>query len=317
MKKIYFIYVIAIILVLNSCNNSNNLPTIGIVQISDDPILDVARLSAIQSLKEAGLIYDQNIKIKYVSAQSELSNIPLILKSFENDKVKAILTVGTPCMMSAANMITKIPVVFTVSFSPEQMSIKAPENLYGYYDPLNVMPILELIKKIDTSIHTIGIPYNPGEPNAEYSAKKLIREAGNNNFHVFTQAVSNSNVITQNVQYLINKNIDALLISADNTMYQGLTYVASLAAKNKIPIFVTEPSQADNGAAIGLGISYQNWGKLSGEMLAQIIKGDKINDNKIRAFTDVELVVNKKLAQDQGLIIPQNIINKANKIITK
>lgn len=317
MKKFILIFFVVLLVVFGACNKKNDLPTIGIVQIADDPVLDIARESAIKALKDAGFEDGKNINIEYVSAQGEISNIQMILKSFEGDNVAAILTNSTPCMSAAAGNIKNIPVVFTVAFGPDQIGIKAPDNLYGYYDPLDMKTFLELVKETVPNLKTIGLPYNPGEPNAEYSAKRLIAEAKLMNIEVVTQAVSNSSEIIQAAQALLTNNIDIFVAAADNTMYQGLTTLYSIAEKAKKPIFVTDPYQAKKGAAIGFGVNYQEWGRLSGEMLVKIMKGEKIEGEKIRAITDYQIVVNNKAAKSQNIVIPQNIINKANKIINE
>jgi len=114
-----------IVVLLVACGKEKDrLYTIGIVQITSDPVLDEARKGVIASLEEEGFIEGKNITIDYKNAQGDIFNILLILRKFISDKVDMVITNSTPCMVAAAQAITEIPVVFTVAFSPEQLKMK-------------------------------------------------------------------------------------------------------------------------------------------------------------------------------------------------
>jgi hypothetical protein len=54
-----------ILFVACDAKKENGLYTIGIVQITEDPLLDEARTGVIDSLKEEGFIEGKNIRINY------------------------------------------------------------------------------------------------------------------------------------------------------------------------------------------------------------------------------------------------------------
>lgn len=315
MKNLYCLLFIIMSFSFISCNKTDNIPEIGILQFSDDIVLDKARQAALESLKEAGLIEGKDYKVNYMSAQGEVSNIQMILKSFKSAKVSVILTNGTPCMVGAASQIKDIPVVFTVAFAPQQLGINPSDNLYGYYDPFELKSFIKLIQEIIPNAKRIGLPFNPGEANAAFASKQLIDEAKKVGIEILTQPIVSSNDMVQAAQSLISKNVELFVLSADNAAYQGIPALATIAKRFKKPIFVTDPSNVATGAAIGFGVNYEEWGRASGELLAKILKNEKISVGKINPITKYELIINNKAIQEQGLIVPDEVIKKANKII--
>jgi putative ABC transport system substrate-binding protein len=94
----------------------------------------------------------------------------------------------------------------------------------------------------------------------------------------------------------------------------GLNVLAKIATESKIPLFVSDPHQAEKGAAIGMGVNYERWGYLSGLKAVEILKGRTIQQ-PIEPITETELLINKKACEAQGLILPQSLLDKATRIL--
>ena len=301
---------------LAACQPSQKKITVGYVQITQDPVLDKAKAGVFRALSDSGFIDGQNIKILDNNAQGDLSMINTILQSLLSQNVDLIITNSTPCMTAAAQVIRTIPVVFTVAFGPEQLGFKTiPANLNGIFDPLKVADFVDVMQECIPGMKRIGIPYNNAEPNAEYSVKVLSKEFSNRGIELVTAAVTSTNDIIQAGQYLAGQRIDALVAAADNTIYLGLPVLAKLASDKKIPLFVTDPLQAEKGAAIGLGVSYDQWGYQSGLKAVEILKGKPVSGNRIQPITGFELLINRKACADQGLEVPETVTSRATRVI--
>lgn len=318
MKHIRVFSLIALICILAvSCGKKVDTITIGYLQIVQDPSLDVAKEGVFQALKDSGYIVGTNFKILDNNAQGDMSMIPTILQSFISQNVDIIVTNSTPCMISAAQMVKEIPVVFTVAFSPEDMGVKpVPDNLYGVYDPYDVVKFADLLNSLMPNLKKVGLPYNNSERNAEFSAKRIIEELSKRNIEVVTVSVNSSNDITTAGNFLIDKKVEAIVVAADNVVNLGQSLLGKVAIENKIPLFVTEPMNASKGAAIGYGVSYQQWGYQAGLKVIDLLKGRTIeNADKIVPLETMMLLINKTAADKQGLVIPDSIMKKADKVI--
>jgi len=91
--------------------------------------------------------------------------------------------------------------------------------------------------------------------------------------------------------------------------------VVQVADKNKIPIIAGESSVVEAGGLATIGINYEKLGRQTGEMAAKIIDGAQPQDTAVESQKDVDIIVNKKNADLMGITIPDDIMNKAAKVI--
>jgi putative ABC transport system substrate-binding protein len=316
MKHFHFFLSILLLFCLAGCQPAQKKITIGYVQITPDPVLDAAKAGVFRALADSGFIDGQNIKILDNNAQGDLSMINMILQSFLSQNVDMVITNSTPCMAGAAQTIRNIPIVFTVAFSPDQVGMKTtPDNLNGVFDPLKTGDFVDLIQLCIPGLKRIGIPFNNAEPNAEYSEKMLSKEFSRRGITLVTAGVTSSNDILQAGQYLASQQIDAMVVSADNTVYLGLPVLAKLASDQKIPLFVTEPLQVEKGACIGFGANFEQWGYQSGLKAVEILKGRVSAGNRIEPIIKYDLIINRKACAEQGLQVPDSLTSRATRII--
>ncbi len=316
MKKGIYLIVSSLLVffLLSSCSQKDtSLKTIGIIQIVEDIELDKGREALISLLKDSGFVDGKNIKINYQNAQGEISNIPMIINQFKTNKVDLIITITTPCTIAAAQLIKDIPIVFSIAFSPEQMGSKDyGKNICGSYDPYNIEDFGSLIKEVLPNKFRVGLPYNSTEVNANYSRNKIKKDLSAAGFEVVDMNVNTSNDLLQVAQALIQKNIDMFMVGADNVVTLALPSLVKIANENKKPIFTTEASNIEKGAAIGFGTDYKLWGQESGKIAVKILKGEEAQSTEI---VGKRLYINLSAAQAQGLIISDNLINRADKVI--
>lgn len=316
MNRLLSLLCFAYIVLFTACQPGEKKITIGYVQITPDPVLDAAKSGVFKALADSGFVDGQNIKILEKNAQGDLSMINMILQSFQSQNVDLVITNSTPCMIAAAQTIKGIPVVFTVAFGPEQVGIKNPPvTLTGVYDELRVKEIVDLMVECIPGLKRVGYPYNNSEANAEYSARVLDPEFARRGIEVVHAVVNSTNDILQCGQFLSGKQVDAMIVAADNTVYLGLNALTKIASEHKIPVFVTDAMQVDKGAAVGIGISYNMWGYLSGLKAVAILKGAKPSDTPIERIGKYELIVNQKAALAQGLVVPQSVLDRADRVI--
>ncbi|HPN29356.1 MAG TPA: ABC transporter substrate-binding protein [bacterium] len=299
-----------------SCNSKETkIFKVGFIQLIEEEQLDIAASGVFEGLKQSGFVDGQNIKIIKKNAQGDLANISLILKTFESENIDLIITNTTPCMAAAAKLIKKIPVVFTVSFSPQDIGLaNPPSNLSGYYDPYDLTSFVSLMQECIPAIKKIGLPYNSAEVNAQFAAGKIKIICKENNIEVFESPIISINDIPNAAQALAMNKIDAFVVAADNTVYAGITGLMRIAKEFNIPIFVTDPSIVKNGASIGYGIDYYDWGFQSGKLAADILSGNKKNGTLI-SYNAYRLAINEKSCKEQNISFPESVMNKADTII--
>ena len=314
MKQKNSIVLLFLMILVSACNGGPGKITVGYVQINEDVVLNVAKEGVFEALADSGFIVGETIKLIDNNAQGDLSMIITILQSLQARGVDLIITNSTPCMVAAAQLISDIPVVFTVTFGPSQMGLKTvPDNIYGFYDPLDSKNFADMLLEILPRTKRIGIPYNNAEPNASYSAEKFSKEFESRGIEVVKSSLTSVNDIVMVGQNLLAQKIDALIVTADNTVYSGLNALSKIAGEANVPLFVSDPLQAEKGAAVGMGVNYRQWGYLSGLKAVEILRG-RTPAKRIEAIEGTDFVINEKACMDQMLFVPPAIKGKARLI---
>jgi ABC-type uncharacterized transport system substrate-binding protein len=75
------------------------------------------------------------------------------------------------------------------------------------------------------------------------------------------------------VQSLIQRGVDAIIISADNLSYTGFPAIIRAARAASVPVFTTEPALVEQGATGAIGDDFEAWGAQSGHLAAKVLAG--------------------------------------------
>src|SRR5690554_4927074 len=102
-KCLGFVLLFIISLSLNGCSteNSKEIVSIGISQIIENPVLDLAREGFIDALKDKGYEDGKNIEIDTQFAQGDIALTTTIAQNFVSQKKDLILAISTPSAQSA------------------------------------------------------------------------------------------------------------------------------------------------------------------------------------------------------------------------
>lgn len=68
-------------------------------------------------------------------------------------------------------------------------------------------------------------------------------------------------------------------------------------------------------SSVALGVNYHNLGLETGKITARILKGEKAGDIAVYSASELDLMVSKKNASEQGLSVPQSILDKAKTVV--
>ncbi|MDN5662048.1 MAG: ABC transporter substrate-binding protein, partial [Brevibacterium aurantiacum] len=161
---------------------------------------------------------------------------------------------------------------------------------------------------------TVGIVYSSGEVNSQVQvdlAKKAAKDMG---VEIKEATIANSSELAQAVDSL--GKVDAYYVPTDNNVVSAVTTMVQAAEKNKALLVGSEAGQVEQGAAITRGIDYTKLGEQTGKMALKILQdGEKPADMPVETSSDLELVVNPKAAKAQGVEIPKELIDEADKVI--
>lgn len=319
MKKT--IILLIFMLLTNEVIASKNIQKVYINQIVKHPALDMTVKGIIDSLEQNGYIQDKNIEIHIESAQGNPVLASQIATKFINQKADVVVGVGTIAAQSFLkySKANKVKLVFSSVTDPVQSGIVEDithpgNNVSGVSNFVELEPQLALFKKIQPNLKTIGVLYNPGEANSLSMNKHLTKICKKLDITLILQAATKTSDMPQAATKLAN-NVDAIFISNDNTALAAIKSIIAVASKVKIPVYVSDTDTVNMGAVAALGPNQYEIGLQTGAIIVRILRGETINNIAVEFPKKTELYLNKDAATKIGVNFPDDILNKAFKII--
>lgn len=249
---------------------------IGISQLVEHAALDDAKHGFEDGLEELGV----NAKIDYKNSQGDIANTMSIAEKFVSDDVDLIYAIATPAAQSAKQSTSDIPVLFSAVTDPVKAEIvddweNPGANITGTSDMATTLSEqLQMFKKIDPSIETIGILYNTSESNSEAQIQEVKALAPEEGLEVITVGVSSVNELPQAIDSILGK-VDALYNVSDNLVASSVELVTSKLIEKGMIAVSAEESQVAGGILITNGLSYYELGKETAKMAKEILVDGK------------------------------------------
>lgn len=288
--------------------------TIGINQLVQHPALDSATAGFKQAFEDAGV----EVTFEEQNANGEQGTALTIAQQFASDNLDLVLAVATPAAQATAQNITDIPVLFTAVTDAESADLvdsnEAPGgNVTGTSDAAPIEDQLELLRQLVPDVDSIGIVYASGEVNSQVQVDAVEEAAGPLGIEVKTQTVTTVNEIQQAVDAL--GDVDAIYVPTDNMVVSGIASLVQVAEQNQIPVIGAEAGTVEGGAIATLGIDYTELGRQTGEMALRILQdGADPATMPVETATEFTYVINEDAAERQGVEIPQEILDKAERV---
>jgi len=292
---------------------------VGITQIVEHPALDATREGFKEELAEQGYKEGEDVVYKYQNAQGDMSTAQTIANDFAQENLDLILSIATPTSQAVVNTIQETPILFSAVTDPEGAglvkSLEQPQgNVTGTSDLTPVGKQFELFKKMDSSIEKVGILYNSGESNSVFLADLAEEAAKEEGLELIRGTLTSSSEVNQTAQSLVGR-VDAIYVPTDNTVVSAIQSVIKVANENNLPLIVADNNSVDAGALATMGIDYYKLGRQTGKMAVKILEGKDPAELPVERTEEAKLIINLKAAEKMNVEVPQELIDKASKVI--
>ncbi len=284
---------------------AKSVKQVAIIQIIEHPALDATRQGILDELQ------NKELKIDFQSAQGSSALATQIAQKFVGAAPAVMVGIGTTATQAliSANQQHLIPIVFSSVTDPKGARIvKNLSNPEGTVTGVSnfVDPGLQfdLFKKILPNLSTIGIIYNPGEPNSVTLVAEMQKIAARKGLELIFATANTSADIAQATQTLIPK-VQAIFINNDNTALSAFDSIVNISTKHRIPVFCSDLDMVDHGALAALGANQYEIGKQTGKLILKILQGESPNQIPVLFPNKTETRINAAQAAKLGLKIPE------------
>ena len=323
-KRLFsLVFIMVMMLIMVGCKKVEF--RIGIVQYVSAGALDSAREGIEEALKEGGFVNGKNVKITVYNPQAKSEDLATMAEQAiqDNDLVFAIATpVALVLKAEAEKQGSDIPILFTAVTDPVASGIiasatKPGGNISGTSDMNPVADQIALAKELGITVNKVGIVFTSSESNSLIQANLADAKCKELGFTLVQRQISTVNDLQSAVTDLVeNEKVDVMYIPTDNIVADNMNTVATICNNNKVITICGEEGLVSDGGIVTLGINYKELGKLTGEMAVKVLKGEaKVGDLAVATLTKFELVINKKVATEAGITLPEALLAKANRVI--
>lgn len=255
---------------------------VGIVQFVDDASLNQIEAAIEAELdakaKELGATFDYTL----YNGQGDATTLNQIGAELVGKGVDLIVPIATPAVkiMQSATEDTEIPIVFSAVSDPVGSGIvdalDAPGGrITGTSDALNTKGLLDLMLAQNPDTKTVGLLYSKSEDSSKQpiaDAKAYLEGKG---IRCVEKTGTTTDEITSAVDALIAEKVDAVFTPTDNTVMTAELAIYEKFLNAKIPQYCGADSFALNGAFVGYGVDYTALGKMTADMVVQVLVDGK------------------------------------------
>jgi putative tryptophan/tyrosine transport system substrate-binding protein len=297
------------------------MPVIGFLHQGSLPPLPL-RAAFRKGLVEAGISEGLSITIEDRSADGQYDRLPALAADLVNRQVMVIAAELLPAALAAKAATQTIPIVFLSGSDPIGSglvsSINRPtSNVTGIAFMFTRLGAknLELLRELVPKATVIAALANPINPNAEPQLRDLQAAARSLNLQLVAVGASNDGEIDGAFQKLLERKIEALVITADGYLISRLDQLVTLANRYAVPTIYPLREYTEAGGLMSYGANRSDAFRQCGIYVGKILKGAKPADLPVLQPSTYELVINLKTAKTLGLMVPPTLQAIANEII--
>jgi putative ABC transport system permease protein len=293
---------------------------IGFLQVSDHGLLNITRDSFVEEMERIGYERGKNCIIQLENANGDLPTVNTILDKFVYEDVDVVVPISTACTQATVNRIKDRPVVFATVANPFIIGAGKSEtehlpNVTGVYGAAPMDETMEVVRQILPGKLKVGAIWDPAHANSVFNVGNLQKAVDTYDDVSFVGAtITSSSEVYQAAASVVNKGIDAFVLSPDNIVYSAFESIVKAAQPKKIPIFISDVERIEDGAMAAYGYDYTTSGIQAAHLVDRVLKGENPGDIPFERYSKITFGLNLKVAEDIGITIPPDLIEKATKI---
>jgi putative ABC transport system substrate-binding protein len=302
---------------------TTKVPRIGYLT-GATPVGQAARVEAFrQGLRELGYIEGKNIVVEYRYAEEKLDRLPALATELVRLKVDVIVTGGSGNTRAAKEATNTIPIVMAQDSDPVGngfvASLARPGgNITGLATlaPEIGGKQLELLKEIVPKLSRVAVLGAASTtPGTIQQRREIELAAGAFKVQLQYLDVLGLKDIETAFQAASKGRANGVLVLRGTVLGSEGTHISEFAVKNRLPAIYGTRRSVEAGGLMSYGVNTTDLDRRAATYVDKILKGSRPADLPVEQPKKFEFVINLKAAKQIGLMIPPNVLARADKVI--
>jgi putative ABC transport system substrate-binding protein len=299
------------------------LPQIGLLlpppPAGYDPANNPFSLAMLEGLKTLGYVEGQSIHIELRIA-TKPEEAAAMARDLVEHKVNIIVTVGPELIETAKRATDNIPIVILDCDRVDRLvaSLARPGgNITGMACVSSDLAAkrLQLLQQIVPRLARVAVLFNGGVQPKVNETQDIVIAAKTLEIEVQPADVRDGSDFPTVFDAIKGGNPQALIAQSEPLTFQHIKEIAAFAAAQRLPSTYGFREFCDVGGLLCYGSNLQVQFGRFGYFIDKILKGAKPGDIPIEEPSELELVVNAKVAKSLGITLPTSILISAHELI--
>jgi len=295
-------------------------PRIGLLVYGNPPPAPSPEQNLIVGLRELGWIDGQNMTLVVRYAEGRPERIPALTREIVESRVDVLCGTGTDVAKMFVAVTKTVPTVVSVSEDPVEVGLVTSLNRPGgnitgvTFVSAELAPKrLEQLKEMLPHASRVTVLLNPTHVDLEY---KELETAGRKlGIRLQSVEVRAPEELEPGLRAVAAGKPDALIFVPSRLLNLNVKRIASFALEQRLPSVSMWGAFTENGGLMNYGPDVPSMIKRSAYHVDKILKGAKPADLPMERPTRFEFIVNLKTAKALGLVVPQALRLRADRVI--
>jgi putative ABC transport system substrate-binding protein len=275
-----------------------------------------------QGLRELGYVEGQNIAIERRYANGQMDRLPQLAAELAHLPLDVILTQSFPAALAAKQATSTIPIVVMGAGDPVATGLVASfARPGGNITGVSALETelsgkrLELLKETFPKLARVAVLWNAADFGMTLKFREIELTAHALRVAVQASAVREPKEFDGVFSEMKRKRPDALFVITDPLTQLNRKQLLESVTKSRLPAMYENSPYVDDGGLMAYGPSQAENLQIALHHIDKILKGTKVSELPIEQPTKFEFIINLKTAKQIGLIIPQRVLARADRVI--
>ena len=276
-----------------------------------------------REFRKLGYVDGKNVTFIHRFADTKYDRLPVLADELVRLKVDVIITPGSNDTRAAKNATKTIPIVFLGAGSDPVVlglvdSLARPGgNLTGVSSIASELAgkKLELLKETVPKLARVAVLWNPQNAGSTQVWKESQPAAKELDLQLHSIAVNSADQLDSEFKEAVKARSGAVVVTAGALLTTNQVQIINLATKYQLPAIGAGREFVANGGLMAYGTDAIERYQRAALMVEKILKGAKPANLRVEQPTKFELVINLKTAKTLGLMIPQNVLARTDRVV--